>query len=75
MATTTVSARDFALTGSEKEQGLFARIGSRIIASRKRQADRAVAAYLLSLDDATLTRLGYDRAEVERRDPAGYPFL
>ncbi|MBJ3775504.1 hypothetical protein [Acuticoccus mangrovi] len=71
----TVTAHDYALTGSAKEQGLLSRIGARIMASRKRQADRAVAAYLLSLDDATLTRLGYDRTEIERRNPAGYPFL
>ncbi|WP_108659299.1 hypothetical protein [Acuticoccus kandeliae] len=70
----TVTARDYVLTGSDKERGFFSRLGAGIVASRKRQADRAVAAYLLSLDDETLARLGYDRAEVERRQPAGYPF-
>jgi hypothetical protein len=71
----TITARDYALTGSDKEQGFLARLGTRLMAARKRQADRAVAAYLLSLDDETLARLGYDRRELERRDPAGYPFL
>ncbi|MCF3935457.1 hypothetical protein L1787_18865 [Acuticoccus sp. M5D2P5] len=70
----TVTAREFTLTGSDKERGFFSRLGSGIIASRKRQADRAVAAYLMSLDDETLARLGYDRAEIEAQQPAGYPF-
>ena len=71
----TITARDYVITGSEKERGFFSRMGARLIESRRRQADRAVAAYLLSLDDETLVRLGYDRAEVETRSPAGYPFL
>lgn len=69
------TTQDFSTTRGREEPGFFARIGTRIVESRKRQADRAVAAYLLSLDDTTLTRLGYDRAEIARRDPAGYPFL
>lgn len=68
-------ATSYTLTGSERERGLLARIGQRLMASRMRQADRAVAAYLLSLDDETLERLGYDRADLLARDPQGYPFL
>ncbi|XWN29463.1 MAG: hypothetical protein ROR55_18425 [Devosia sp.] len=71
----TMTAHDYTLTGSPKERGLWSRLASRLIEARMRSADRAVAAYLLSLDDATLTRLGYDRNELTSRDPAGYPFL
>lgn len=70
-----ISAHDFALTGSAREQGFWSRLGAKVVDSRRRQADRAVASYLLSLDDETLTRLGYSRSEIQRRDPAGYPFL
>lgn len=73
MATTT--ANHFSLTGTGTEKGVFARIGARLVESRMRQADRAVAAYLLSLDDDTLTRMGYKRSDIEARDPSGYPFL
>lgn len=70
-----ISAHDFALTGSAREQGFWSRLGAKVIDSRRRQADRAVAAYLLGLDDESLARLGYSRSEIQRRDPAGYPFL
>jgi len=71
----TVSAYSSALTGTAHEQSLLSRIGTRIINARRAQADRAVAAYLLSLDDDTLDTLGYDRDELKARDPKGYPFL
>mgnify|MGYP006282999055 CR=1 FL=1 len=63
------------LTGSQKETSLLQRIAARMIAARQDQAQRAVNTYLLSLDDATLERLGYDRGELERTTPGGYPFL
>lgn len=63
------------LPGVEDEPGFWSRVGHRLIESRMRQADRAVASYLLSLDDETLAKLGYDRREVERRNPMGYPFI
>ena len=69
------TANEFEMTHGEHEQGFWTRLGHRVIESRKMQADRAVAAYLLSLDDETLNRLGYDRAEVEARDPKAYPFI
>ena len=72
---TVFSAHDAALTGSSEEKGILGRIADRLIATRKAQADRAVAAYLLSLDDETLTTLGYDRETLRARDPKGYPFL
>lgn len=71
----TITAPDYALPAAREEKGFFSRLGSRLVESRKRQADRIVAAYLLSLDDDTLGRLGYDRADLERRSPAGYPFI
>ncbi len=70
-----ISAHDYALTGSAREQGFWSRLGAKMVDSRRRQADRAVASYLLSFDDETLARLGYTRAEIQRREPAGYTFL
>lgn len=64
-----------ALTGSHRERGFLSRLGARVVASRKAQADRAVAAYLLSLDDKTLATLGHDRETLRARYPQGYPFL
>lgn len=43
--------------------------GSRLIRARMREADRYVAYHLLALDDATLAELGYDRAELKRKNP------
>lgn len=72
---TVYSAHDASLTGTVQERGFFHRLADRLVASRKAQADRAVAAYLLSLDDDTLSSLGYDRDELLSRDPKGYPFI
>ena len=69
------ATQDFAVDRPASEKGFFARLGEKIMESRKRQADRAVAGYLLSLDDETLTKLGYNRDEVLQRDPRGYPFI
>ncbi len=55
--------------------GFFSRLGQRLVAARKARADQAVAAYLLSLDDATLEKLGHNRAQLEQSAPKGYPFL
>ncbi|MEM7692909.1 MAG: hypothetical protein AAF318_00545 [Pseudomonadota bacterium] len=66
---------DSTLTGSPKERSVFARIGQRIVEARKAEAQAAVNAYLLSLDDETLTALGHDRATLEATNPRGYPFL
>ncbi len=69
------TASDFRITGSEREEGILQRIGRRIVAARQDQARRAVNVYLLSLDDETLARLGYDRRELENTTPGGYPFI
>lgn len=69
------TAHDYTVAGPRREKGVLARIGDAMIASRMRQANRVVSGYLLGLDDETLARLGYDRAELQRRDPSGYPFL
>ncbi|ORE96113.1 hypothetical protein [Acuticoccus yangtzensis] len=69
------ATQDFAQDRAPASKGFLARIGDKVMESRKRQADRAVAAYLLSLDDATLTKLGYERNEIAKRDPRGYPFV
>jgi len=72
---TVYSANDASLTGTAQERGFFHRLADRLVASRKAQADRAVAAYLLGLDDDTLSSLGYDRDELLSRDPKGHPFI
>lgn len=69
------ATQDFVVDRDTPSKGFFARVGEKIMDSRKRQADRAVAAYLLSLDDSTLEQLGYNRAELKARDPRGYPFI
>ena len=69
------ATQDFVVDRPTSSKGFFARLGGKVMESRKRQADRAVAAYLLSLDDATLEKLGYDRNAVAQRDPRGYPFV
>ena len=68
------ATHEFAADRPAANKGFFARLGEKVMLSRKRQADRAVAAYLLSLDDATLEKLGYQRDEIAKRDPRGYPF-
>jgi hypothetical protein len=69
------TANDVSVPAARRGRSVFGRIADAMVASRKRQADRVVAGYLLGLDDDTLSRLGYDRRKLERRDPAGYPFL
>lgn len=69
------ATQDFVVDHDAPAKGFFARVGEKIMESRKRQADRAVASYLLSLDDATLGELGYTRDELKARDPRGYPFI
>jgi len=66
---------DTTLTGPAKERSIFARIGQRIMEARKAEAQAAVNAYLLSLDDETLELLGHDRVTLEETNPRGYPFL
>ncbi|MAA97383.1 MAG: hypothetical protein CMN87_18085 [Stappia sp.] len=51
--------------GSTKS--LFRKALDSMVAARERQARRYVNGYLLSLDDATLTAYGYDRADLERQ--------
>ncbi len=69
------ATQDFTTDRPATQKGFFARLGDKVMESRMRQADRAVAAYLLSLDDATLAKLGYERDEIVKRDPRGYPFV
>ena len=73
MAMTT--ANDFTLNGRRAGKGVFGRFADRLIEARKRQADRVVAGYLLGLDDETLKNLGYDRQDLQKRDPSDYPSL
>lgn len=47
----------------------FSAIGARIVDARMREAERHVAYHLLALDDRTLGELGFDRAELLRKNP------
>ncbi|MGX1096649.1 hypothetical protein ACSSVZ_000664 [Amorphus sp. MBR-141] len=71
----TSTTGDFRLTGTEREHSVFHRLMTRIVEARQRQAERAINSYLMSLDDASLERLGYNRAELEAQGGGGYPFL
>ena len=52
----------------------FAGLFGTMISARERQAKRYVNGYLLSLDEQTLTELGYDRATIESEGAARFPF-
>jgi hypothetical protein len=64
MATLITSASRFAPAGGER--GFFARAFARMVEARQRQADRIVAAHLLTLGDAELAELGHRRAELKK---------
>ncbi len=53
-----------------RTKAALAAIGNRIVEARMREAQRQVAYQLLAFDDATLKDLGFDRAELQRMDPA-----
>ncbi|MEM0907133.1 MAG: hypothetical protein AAGJ94_07205 [Pseudomonadota bacterium] len=69
------TAENVDLTGTPRERGFLSRMGERLVAARMESAQSAVSAYLLSLDDQTLNKLGYDRATLEANNPKGFPFL
>lgn len=46
----------------------------RMIEAREKQARRYVNGALLNLDDATLARAGYTRAELMKQGASNYPF-
>lgn len=75
MMAMTSTTGDFRLTGTEREHSVFHRLMTRIVEARQRQAERAINAYLLSLDEASLERLGYERDDLEQKGAGGYPFL
>lgn len=45
----------------------------RVISARERQVRRYVNATLLSLDDETLNRAGFNRREIEKQGSTFYP--
>ena len=62
------------------EDGLLARaigaaksFGTRFVAIRQKQAERYVNAYLATLDDKSLARLGLDRKTIDKAPKAFYP--
>ena len=46
----------------------------RLIAAREKQARRYVNGALLSLDDETLNKAGFNRADIKRQGVSVYPF-
>ena len=46
----------------------------RLIAAREKQARRYVNGALLSLDDETLNKAGFNRADINRQGVRVYPF-
>ena len=46
----------------------------RLIAAREKQARRYVNGALLSLDDETLSKAGFNRADIKRQGVSVYPF-
>lgn len=62
----TITANEHAFGAEQRGRSFFRRGFDRVIKARQRHADRLVAAHLLSLDDASLEKLGYTRAEVKR---------
>lgn len=47
-------------------------VGAHMVAAREKEARRYVGAYLASLDEASLTRLGLTRDDVARMPKAPY---
>ena len=47
---------------------------NRIVEARQRQAQRYVNGVLLSMDDESLVRAGYDRKVLERQESSLYGF-
>ena len=48
----------------EQKRGFFSRVFSAMIDARMREAERRVAAQLISFDDRTLEALGYKRSDL-----------
>jgi hypothetical protein len=46
----------------------------RMVAAREKQARRYVAGAMLNLDDATLEKAGYTRAQLKAQGASVYPF-
>jgi len=47
---------------------------ARMITARERQAQRYVNGALLNLDDNTLARAGFNRADIKAQGASNYPF-
>lgn len=56
------------------KRGFFRNAVDALVAAREKQASRYVTGALLALDDETLERAGYSRAELKRRGVARYTF-
>ncbi|MDQ2634220.1 MAG: hypothetical protein M3Y78_10845 [Pseudomonadota bacterium] len=54
------------MTSAAPKSGLFRSALDAFMEARQRQANRYVSGVLLSLDDETLHRHGYDRAELSK---------
>ena len=65
MTATTYARRDSREPG-EAFAGFAASFLTQLIASRERTASKRLGVYLASYDDATLTELGYSKAEIAK---------
>ena len=54
------------MTTTNRKSGLFRSALDAFMEARQRQANRYVSGVLLSLDDETLRRHGYSRAELKK---------
>ncbi len=68
MAVATLDRFESRATDKPRRSGLLSRFLRALVVSREREARRYVNSYLLSLDDKTLAKLGYKRADVVKSD-------
>lgn len=57
---------DFPAAGTGSRPGFLSRFFKAMVDARMRQAERIVAAHLLSFDEQTLKELGYDKHTLRR---------
>ena len=57
---------DFTPAESSTRRGVFSRFFDAMVEARMRQAERVVAAHLLSFDERTLKELGYDKQSLQK---------
>ncbi len=61
-----IATTDFTAAETGARPGFFSRFYRAMVEARMRQAERMVAAHLLSFDERTLKELGYDRNSLRK---------